>query len=648
MQFLDNSGFLNHPNLEMFSLNSNHVLDIYYDEILEALEFASEPFRKKVRKSFKVVPGWNEFCRTKYQDARAAFLQWVQIGKIRFGSVFENIKNTRNLFREALDHCKKNEQEIRDFKLVSAARLKDSKSFWREVNSRRSKNSLIPQVVDGQKTDQDICKLFANKFSSVNGSGLQEFSLLTLLNGNSQNIKFKKSDLINAVKSLKVGIGFDRIHSNHLKFIDDRGVGVICRFFNMCLNNGYLPTKMLEGVIRPCVKDKFGDISSSSNYREVMISSNVFKLFEYSLLPYLKRYNPISRSQFGYREHTSTTIVTALFKETVFKYINLGSEVYSCFLDLSKAFERVDHNLLLEKLNYNGTPLILINVLKSLFLNTSVSVCFNQCFSQSWKVRKGVRQGGVLSAFLFSLYIDNILKEISDLPYSCMLGINKLNILAYADDIVIFAPTSVGLQCILSHLNRRLNDHFLMVNVTKTKTLCFKKKNRYSNFRPDFYYGGILLDKVQKYKYLGIIMNENMTDEDDIDRLRNSFNKSAGSFYRKFYSLPFNLKFNLFKVLCTSLFGSQLWLDKAKTAKSFTKFSVSYHLALKKLLGFPKFFSNHIACSILNVFTLRHQVHFNVLKFFLWLKECKSICFSFHRNYFLRFSYFRRLLDSLF
>ena len=114
------------------------------------------------------------------------------------------------------------------------------------------------------------------------------------------------------------------------------------------------------------------------------------------------------------------------------------------------------------------------------------------------------------------------------------------------------------------------------------------------------------------------------------------------------YSLPFNLKFNLFEVLCTSLFGSQLWLDKAKTAKSFTKFSVSYHLALKKLLGFPKFFSNHIACSILNVFTLRHQVHFNVLKFFLWLKECKSICFSFHRNYFLRFSYFRRLLDSLF
>ena len=78
------------------------------------------------------------------------------------------------------------------------------------------------------------------------------------------------------------------------------------------------------------------------------------------------------------------------------------------------------------------------------------------------------------------------------------------------------------------------------------------------------------------------------------------------------------------------------------------KFSVSYHFALKKLLGFPKLFSNHITCAILNVFTLRHQVHFNVLKFFVWLTNCKSECFSFHRYYFMKFSYFRRSLDSLF
>ena len=152
------------------------------------------------------------------------------------------MKNTRSIFREALDHCKKNEQEIRDFKLVSSARLNDSKSFWREVNSRRSKNNLTPQVVDGNKTDLDICQLFANKFSSVNGSGTQEFDSATLMNGISLNVKFKK-DFIKAVKNLKVGIGFDLIHSNHLKFLDDRAIGVICRFFNMRLKFSYLPFK---------------------------------------------------------------------------------------------------------------------------------------------------------------------------------------------------------------------------------------------------------------------------------------------------------------------------------------------------------------------------------------------------------------------
>ena len=130
-----------------------------------------------------------------------------------------------------------------------------------------------------------------------------------------------------------------------------------------------------------------------------MISSNLFKIFEYAFLPYLKRFNSISFPQFGYREHTFKLLATALFKETVFKYINLNSTVFSCFLDLSKAFERVDHALLLEKLISNGTPTIFIEILRSMFLNTKVCVSYNDSFSYNWKVVRGVRQGGIVSAF---------------------------------------------------------------------------------------------------------------------------------------------------------------------------------------------------------------------------------------------------------
>ena len=82
---------------------------------------------------------------------------------------------------------------------------------------------------------------------------------------------------------------------------------------------------MLEGYIKPLVKDKKGDTNRSDNYREEMISNNLFKLFEYTLLPKLKRCIDLSLYQFGYRHATSTVMAVGLFKETINKYISEGS-----------------------------------------------------------------------------------------------------------------------------------------------------------------------------------------------------------------------------------------------------------------------------------------------------------------------------------
>ena len=103
--------------------NYSKFIDVYYSEILKALEYGTEPFLMNSVKKFRVVPGWNDFCKTKYKDARTAFLKWVQLGKIRSGIYYENMKNTRENFREALKYCRKNEQEIRDKKLITFAQL---------------------------------------------------------------------------------------------------------------------------------------------------------------------------------------------------------------------------------------------------------------------------------------------------------------------------------------------------------------------------------------------------------------------------------------------------------------------------------------------------------------------------------------------
>ena len=109
----------------------------------------------------------------------------------------------------------------------------------------------------------------------------------------------------------------------------------------------------------------------------------------------------------------------------------------------------------------DNVPLYIINILGTLFKNTEVCVHFNVFFSNSWQIR----QGGVLSAYLFTYYIDNILKCVFKDYVECRIGINKFNILAYADDIVLMSPSASGLRILLNVINDCTNDHKLLINV---------------------------------------------------------------------------------------------------------------------------------------------------------------------------------------
>ena len=168
---------------------------------------------------------------------------------------------------------------------------------------------------------------------------------------------FSVSQISDAISQINTRIGINGIHSNHLKYLPLIGIKLLVKLFNSCIIHNHLPVAMLEGYIKPLVKDKKGDINRSDNYREVMISNNLFKLFEYAVLPMLKRRIDLSPYQFGYRHVTSTVMAVGLLKETINKYIPEGSPVYASFLDLSKAFERLTHDKLLDKLKAKSVPL---------------------------------------------------------------------------------------------------------------------------------------------------------------------------------------------------------------------------------------------------------------------------------------------------
>ena len=90
-----------------------------------------------------------------------------------------------------------------------------------------------------------------------------------------------------------------------------------------------------------------------------------------------------------------------------------------------------------------------------------------------------MRQGGVLSAYLFTYYIDNILKCVFKEDVGCRIGINKFNILAYADDIVLMSPSAGGLRILLNVINDCINYHKLLINVNKKKVIVYRNIRKY-------------------------------------------------------------------------------------------------------------------------------------------------------------------------
>ena len=244
-------------------------------------------------------------------------------------------------------------------------REKNSKELWKEVSNRKGINVCKTDCIKGMKEDHRIVKLFHDKFISVTGKSNNADRSEVF----SPNLDFT---------DLNEGVGFDGLHSKFFKCASPLMIFDLFQFFTSCLIHNHRPAEMLKGVIVPNLKDKREDPSSINNYREFMIPCNLFKIFEYCIMTYLNKVK-LSVNQFAYRKNTSTLLAISCLKEIIMSNIDHQDPVYACFLDMSKAFERVNHFLLLDKLKDKRISEFVINIYKSIFRDSEIQVCFNNC-----------------------------------------------------------------------------------------------------------------------------------------------------------------------------------------------------------------------------------------------------------------------------
>ena len=151
-----------------------------------------------------------------------------------------------------------------------------------------------------------------------------------------------------------------------------------------------------------------------------------------------------------------------ILKETIYKYVNKGRDkVYCLFVDLSKAFDNVDHVKLGRILLKRNLPPDIVFFLMHYLSNQSARIIWNGEKGEYRHIHKGVRQGGILSPLLFKVYIDDILNDFCNSNLGCHFGILHMSVIAYADDIVLLANNQNQLSEIYKILSLGMVDRKL-------------------------------------------------------------------------------------------------------------------------------------------------------------------------------------------
>ena len=612
--------------------NKVHLRDLedLYSAMQNILIDSTYEFSVEKEQSFKIVPGWNKYVKNLYRLAHDCFLRWKDHGRPVQGTFLEDMKRTRKQFKDALNFCNRNEDKIRNEIMLEKLHSKNFKELWNEVDKVRKIQIPPASIIDGETDQLNIAELFSSKYKVIfdkchNGKSNAEDIEIDVSNVKFPDAgrMFSKEDIHKGIAKLRPSIGPDNVHANHLKLSTDLFEHLIALFFSSSILHGYISLDILKGTIGPTIKDRYGNLQCSDNYRPVISSSVFLKLFEYCILEKIEDCLNFSDKQHGFKSNHSTSSACLILKETIHYYLNSNSTVYSCFLDISKAFDSVNHKLLIEKLIDSGVPVMIVNIIKFWYSNQIVKVRYENACSKEWKLCNGVRQGGVLSGIFFNIYIDSLIRNIESTYVGCRLGSLMANVLAYADDITLLAPSCTGLQMLINKAKEEAQKIDLVFNEKKSKCMVFGNRNKSHNVK-DFKMGVTSLEFVSYIKYLGFIIQDDLRNNRDIDEARNKFYREFNIILRRMSFADIRIKLYLFKQCCLQFYGAELWYNNNGCLSNLRQFGIAYHKAIKKLLGLSSHESNHYACQEAQLFTFENLL--NKIRIFFVYRMLKFPC----------------------
>ena len=333
----------------------------------------------------------------------------------------------------------------------------DIRSTWKVINQImnntpvQAKNLSI--LIDGtiskdsskivNKFNEFFINVGPNLAASIPATGKRATDYLTSSNPDSIAIQLAdKYEIELIIKQLKnkSSPGLDEIPNNVIKFAAGFISDPLAALINSSISTGIFPNKLKEAKVIPVFKS--GDSSLVTNYRPISILNSFSKIFEKiianRLLKFLDKNNILFSEQFGFRQNHSTCSALISLNEFITSSLDNNEIPVGIFIDLSKAFDSLNHSILLSKLKHLGVRGLPLQLFQNYLSNRSQQVYYNNSLSSSLIITCGVPQGSVLGPLLFLIYIKitfklklilRIMTTSTILRYTFSKSFNLLNLL---------------------------------------------------------------------------------------------------------------------------------------------------------------------------------------------------------------------------
>ena len=482
----------------------------------------------------------------------------------------ELVKDKRRLFEvynrskgenDREEYRRKNQEvkrRVREKKNVVNERLGESlsvnfkenkKMFWSQVNAnRKTKEQMDMRIkdMDGnvlteQKAVKDRWSEYFEQLLNVDDGRAAE---LTDVRGNEVNgnqeveVEVSIENVRKAVKKLKKGKapGVDGITSEMLHFGGDSVLEWLTRVCRVCIRDERVPSDWMRAIIVPLYKGK-GDRSDCKNYRGISLLSVPGKVYGRLLIERVQGMTEglIGEEQCGFRSGRGCVDQIFAVKQLSEKFVSKSKNLYVAYMDLEKAYDRIDRDAMWSVLGMYGVEGKLLRAIQSLYAESEACVRVCREEGEWFSVKVGLRQGCVMSPWLFNVFMDGVMREVREKAGevgACLWDARrncewKVEWFMFADDTLLVGESEEKLDKLVKEFGNVCNRRKLTVNVGKSKVMRIGK-NREEN-ELNVRLNDRRMEEVESYRYLGVDVSSDGRMNEEVSHRIGEARKVAGA-----------------------------------------------------------------------------------------------------------------------